>query len=344
MRTGLPMGMPRSRFAESTLDSCGLLALGSGSSVTLLAVAEGVKVARIQVSGRICAWLPTALMVIAVSATLQQPPRERFQLPDRTYDADGRSFANLGWITVRWSAVEDERFTIVNKEVAVLRTYAGSRADRTDWAGKTRRAYAEWLVDCQDPVKLFSACAYYGGVQPSLLGTHEFQRVREDLHLGWYVLRKPPASYLFVRMGYKWCAGDGDRHLFGDLARALLKQDPNDRATFRAAVRELWDERPRWNEKTKRMVQLKEKGEGFEDFLITTGLRLRKTDVWRPWDDACVSDIYVVKALRTKRLTDWQKAAAYNESAIKNSPPDFDAGYLREARASIQRAKRWMVN
>lgn len=300
--------------------------------------------ARIPANRRASLLLLSALMAIALGTTAQQGPAERFRAPDRIPDADGRTFANLVWVSERWRAAEDEAFRPVQKEVAVLRTYAESRADKTDWAGKTRRAYAAWLVDCQDPIKLFSACAYYGGVRPNLLGTQEFQRIREDLHLGWYVLKKPPRSYLFVRLGYKWCSGDGDRHRFGDLAKALLKQDPNDRATFRAAVRELWDERPKWNEGTKKMVQLKGKGEEFEDFLIATGLRLRTTNVWRPWDDACISDIYMARALRTKRVADWQKAVAYNELALKNSPPDFDAGYLREAKASIQRARRWMVN
>lgn len=287
-----------------------------------------------------CVALTVFTMTVTAAAQRAAAP-EAFQPPKRTYDADGRSFAKLSWVTTEWKPEADQPFLAVHREVSVLRSYAGSRTDRTDWAAKTKRAHAEWRVDSQNPVKLFAASAHYGGIPPKSLTTPEFQKIQEELHLGWYVLRKPPRSYVFVRMGYRFCAGDGDRHLFGDLGKALLKRDPLDRMSFRAAVRELADERPRWSERKKTMVQLPGKGQDFEDFLLKVGLQMRGKDVWRPWDDGVISDIYFARAYRTKSRGALEEAIEWIELAIKNSPADFDKTYLVEHRQMLDRAKQW---
>lgn len=290
-----------------------------------------------------CHLCSALVLAAAVSFAVSQSskPLEMVQPPKRTHDADGRSFAKLPWVTTDWKAEADQPFLAIHKEVAVLRTYAGSRTDRTDWAAKTKRAHAEWRVDAQNHVKLFAACAYYGGVPPKLLTTPEFQKIQQELHLGWYILRQPPRSYLFIRMGYKFCAGDGDRHLFGDLGKALLKRDPLDRTSFRSAVRELADERPVWNERKKATVQLPAKGLEFEEFLLKVGLAMRGKDVWRPWDDGVISDIYFARAFRTKSRAALEKAIEWNELAIKNSPADFDKTYLVTHRGTLNRARQW---
>lgn len=251
--------------------------------------------------------------------------REVFQPPKLTVDSDERIVPHLPWLTTEWNAKEDAPFLPVVDEVKPFRVFHGFDQSGT-WPRKVEHAYNEWHSDCQNVVKLFRVSAYFGVLKEIDNGTarsKRFQQMWDEVHNGWLIIKQKPKSYWFVRQGYRACAADGDRHLFGDLPEKLLARNPLDRPVFCCAVEELWAEKPHWNEKLKVMKQVPGKGKEFEEFLLKVSGPIRKSEFWRPWDDTYMAEFYFAKAWRTRRRSDLQQAIQFNDAVLKVNPPEF---------------------
>lgn len=275
-------------------------------------------------------WL---ILVAAVGLAFQSAPRknsQEFKEPAPfIFDSDARVLPKLAWVTTTWSVTDDAPYKIIASEVEPARAYRGLDYDKEGkWARKVQEAYDQWFEDCQSSLKLFRVTAYMGVLKEAdqtAARSKQNSEMWRNVHLGWLTVKNPSRSYFFVRGGYLATAGNHFRHIYGDLARELLKKNPNDRGVFRAAVGELFDEKPLWNDKLQKSVQLPGTGKQFEEFLLETGLRLKKTDPknWRPWQDSYLGQIYLVRALRSKKRSDLKIAVGYLEAAIAGSPKNY---------------------
>lgn len=156
-------------------------------------------------------------------------------------------------------------------------------------------------------------------------------------------LKSGPPSRLFVRQGYRCSAGNGFRTQYGDLCKKLLVSDPLDRSVLLAGIAELSAERMQWSNAKNRMYQLPGKGLEFEEFLLKASERIRKSSLWRPWDEEQISNIYAVRAWRTRKKSDLRKAIELLEASIKVTPAaHFDVNRLQEHVKFLTRMLQYM--
>ncbi len=262
---------------------------------------------------------------------------ERFRRPDLVDSGNSRINPNPKWVVDRWERMADKPFESVEAEVRRYRVFSGFASDES-WEQKARSAYEAWRLDCQSTAKLYRACAYWAvaiELDQSFQKAKDFKDKKWDLIYGWDVIKLPPRSYLFVRMGYRWCGGDGHRHDFGDISTRLLARNPLDRNVVRAAVNELWDE-------ASMGVPKPDKGELFERFILDKLKALEKTELWRPWDYYLFASVYRTRAFRTKRRSDLDEAVKYNDLAQKKSPKEFVGYDFQRTRDQLKREYRLM--
>lgn len=235
-------------------------------------------------------------------------------------------------MTSKWIAAADAPFEEIDKGLTAVLVFTKFE-DTGVWSAKAKRAYREWSTDCQNPVKLYRATRFYGiasEVDRDFSGDKEAKRMGGHLNEGWDIVKNPPQSYLFVRAGYRFNAGDGDNHNFGDLAVQLLKRNPADRGVSIGAMEEMWIERLLGKGGNSNSTSVR-----FETLVIESMLKARKSAMWRPWDDVFLGKAYLCKALRTRKLEDMNKAIFYNEEAIRKAPKGYNVDYLLKNRAIL---------
>jgi len=270
----------------------------------------------------------------------------RFARPPIHWDElNDRAKTQPAWLRLDWTAKADEPFQPIHEEVLPFRVFNGFDTKGV-WAKKTMAAYNEWIKDPQDPVKLYRVSAYFGvlnGVDNATPGKTEFTERWSDVQWGWMTLKSGPPSRLFVRQGYRCSAGNGFRTQYGDLCKKLLASDPLDRSVLLAGIAELGAERMQWSKAKNRMYQLPGKGLEFEEFLLKASDRIRKSSLWRPWDEAHISDIYAVRAWRTRKNSDLRKAIDILEKSIKVTPAaHFDVKRMKNHVGFLTRMLQYM--
>lgn len=272
-------------------------------------------------------------LLFILPGSFGQGPRkpERFKMPTLYVKPDDRIFPHPAWVTTQWIDKADAPFQAAENESKPFRT-GYVRDPSGKWPAKARKAHEEWRIDCQDPVKLHRACVYFDvamAVDQTFGSAREDERRRAELRIGWDTLRNPPRSHLFVRRGYGWNAGDGHRHLFGNLARELLKRNPVDRYVAHSAIGEMNDES-------------RAKDGKLEQLLIDTFERIHKTPTWSFLDYTGLAACHENRAFRTFKRSDLQRAIEYGELALRGAPEGYDATWLAKARDRLVGRMKYM--
>ncbi len=285
-------------------------------------------------------------ILLAFGQRSQIAERERFRRPEVIGGAHDRKFAQLAWVTTDWISKSDVPFEAITREYASYAVFRGFDMSGL-WKSRVTSAYRAWFEDCQNPEKLFKLTLCFGIMKEQdneAARSETFQSMWTNVRHGWHIFRGNPRSRLFVRQGYRALAGDQDRHLFGDIAVKLLKVNPNDRVAFAAGVAELWDERPQWDPKLKKTVQLPQKGEKFENMLIEAGNRVRKTEQWRPWDEGFFAQLYAARGVRTRKVSDLDIAVGYAQRAIDACPKEFSRKGYEDFKSTIVEMRRILIS
>jgi hypothetical protein len=265
----------------------------------------------------------------------QAPKGEKFRIPETRISTENRIVPNPKWITTKFDAKEDIPFQKVALDYEQFKVFA-----KRDTTGirvqKARKACKEWKEDCQNAIKLFRACCELGAARNrdfQFNESGEATKMWNELRHGFRILKDPPKSYHFIRMGYRMTTGDGERCVYSNLVNVLLAKDPADRPVLLAALREIYEEKPGYGGPV-----IPGKGKELEDLVLKGIEQLRKTKYWHPFDDTLVATVYYYKYMRTKDKTLLHKAIDYQERAIRAVPADFDKRGLLEGREYYKKA------
>lgn len=216
------------------------------------------------------------------------------------------------WITTNWSEKADGPYRELAKLEREILSTGWPAKSKVDWKTKAKQAYDAWYSDSQNCLKIYKATLYLvlaRQVDPTYLDDSESRERGAVLNRGWEFLDNPPRSFEFVRRGYAFCVGDGDRANYGDIAKKILERDPTDRMGVVGA-----------------MCEYEEGRRGaFATWMFETAERYRKTSTkWRPWDNRTLGRCYQIKSEETYKRADLLRAIELAEEAIRLTPERFD--------------------
>lgn len=262
--------------------------------------------------------LGALLIGVAVHSVLpfgQRAPEKfviRHDIPTKGLSFD----PNPKWVNVPWESKADQPFALIRREVTEA-VGGGSLRDSTKtWQAKLKRAYDEWYVDHQNPVKLFRVSAYLAAVKsldPEFSRSKDFSTIDQTSNLGWSMLRECPHSYEFCRRAYLQNAGDNHFHQCGDLGIRLIERDPLDRSV---AVQMVFD------------YEWKKPNVRFEEAMFSALNKIKEAKLFRPIDFYHLGLAYRLYGLKHSSKRQYEFALQNVERAITALKKSEDVTWL----------------
>ncbi len=271
---------------------------------------------------------------VAIGTLGIQVPRKRTSEPFAIYASlikveGARWDPDPIWVKIRWKEACEAPFRRIRKGV-----YAANQApldsDKSGlWARKSRAAYSDWYQNHQNAEKLFKVASYLAttaNLDISFAKSKDFKNMDEHVNLGFSVLRAEniPPSYEFCRRAYMVKAGDTLLHRFRDLAVRLLKRSPVDRGVALTMVKEYRRCGP---------------DAVYEKAMFGALDAASKAPGWRYWDEHWIAHAWRYHAWHHNQKSSYDKAIAFLDKAIAQTPKGVDPAPMKTMRATFVRER-----